>query len=33
MGRLPHNDPALALAGAPQNDRERDKSWGIIEID
>ena len=33
IGRLPHNEPALALAGAPQADRERDKSWGIIEID
>ncbi len=33
IARLPHSEPALALAGAPQADRERDKSWGIIEID
>ena len=33
IARLPHNEPALALAGAPQPDRDRDKSWGIIEID
>jgi hypothetical protein len=33
LGRLPHAEPALALAGAPQTDRDRDKSWGIIEID
>ena len=31
LARLPHNEPALALAGAPP--AERDKSWGIIEID
>jgi hypothetical protein len=31
--RLPHAEPALALAGAPPAERERDKSWGIIEID
>lgn len=31
--RLPHSEPALALAGAPQVDRDREKSWGIIEID
>ena len=30
MGRLPHSEPALALAGAP---RSPEKSWGIIEID
>jgi hypothetical protein len=33
LGRLPHNEPALALAGAQPTDRDRDKSWGIIEID
>ncbi len=33
IGRLPHSEPALALAGPPQTDRDRDKSWGIIEID
>jgi hypothetical protein len=33
LGRLPHNEPALALAGAQPVDRDRDKSWGIIEID
>ena len=33
IGRLPHNEPALALAGSPEPDRDRDKSWGIIEID
>ena len=33
LGRLPHNEPALALAGAQPADRDRDKSWGIIEID
>ncbi len=36
-GRLPRAGaapaPALALAGAPQGDADRDKSWGIIEID
>jgi hypothetical protein len=31
--RLPHAEPALALAGAPPAEGERDKSWGIIEID
>ena len=31
--RLPHTEPALALAGAPPAKGERDKSWGIIEID
>jgi hypothetical protein len=31
--RLPHAEPALALAGAPPAEAERDKSWGIIEID
>ena len=33
MNRLPHNEPALALAGAQPRDAERDKPWGIIEID
>jgi hypothetical protein len=33
LARLPHPEPALALAGAPQADAGRDKSWGIIEID
>jgi hypothetical protein len=32
LARMPQSEPALALAGAPQNG-ERDKSWGIIEID
>lgn len=31
MARLPHAEPALALAGTEAQDR--DKSWGIIEID
>ena len=31
LARLPHAEPALALAGAQPADRE--KSWGIIEID
>ena len=35
MGRLPAAEPApaLALAGQPASAVERDKSWGIIEID
>jgi hypothetical protein len=33
LTRLPHREPALALAGAPPAEGERDKSWGIIEID
>ncbi len=33
LARIPHAEPALALAGAPQADAGRDKSWGIIEID
>ncbi len=33
LARLPHAEPALALAGVPQTDAVRDKSWGIIEID
>lgn len=32
MGRLPHVEPALALAGAPRA-AGPEKSWGIIEID
>jgi hypothetical protein len=32
MGRLPHAEPALALAGAPRATGQ-EKSWGIIEID
>jgi hypothetical protein len=32
MTRLPHAEPALALAGAVES-AEREKSWGIIEID
>jgi hypothetical protein len=31
--RLPQTEPALALAGQAAVDGERDKSWGIIEID
>lgn len=33
LARLPSAEPALALAGVPQTDAGRDKSWGIIEID
>jgi hypothetical protein len=33
LTRLPQREPALALAGAPPPESERDKSWGIIEID
>ena len=33
LSRLPQREPALALAGAPPAGTERDKSWGIIEID
>ncbi|MCA1561667.1 MAG: helix-turn-helix domain-containing protein [Acidobacteria bacterium] len=33
IARLPHAEPALALAGAPPGDAEREKNWGIIEID
>lgn len=33
LARLPQSEPALALAGVPQTAAERDKSWGIIEID
>jgi hypothetical protein len=32
IGRLPHSEPALALAGAPRA-AGAEKSWGIIEID
>ena len=32
MARLPHAEPALALAGAPRA-TGTEKSWGIIEID
>jgi hypothetical protein len=32
MGRLPHTEPSLALAGAPRA-AGPEKSWGIIEID
>ena len=31
--RLPQTEPALALAGPAAASGERDKSWGIIEID
>jgi hypothetical protein len=33
MNRLPHNEPALAMAGAQPGGAEREKPWGIIEID
>ena len=33
MARLPQAEPALALAGSTSGDAEREKSWGIIEID
>jgi hypothetical protein len=33
LARLPHREPALAMAGAVDGVAERDKSWGIIEID
>ena len=33
MARLPHSEPALALAGSPQADDVPAKNWGIIEID
>jgi hypothetical protein len=32
MGRLPHSEPGLALAGSPRAGGQ-EKSWGIIEID
>ena len=31
--RLPQAERTLALAGAPPGDAEREKNWGIIEID
>src|SRR5262245_32448806 len=31
--RLPQTEPALALAGPAPAETDRDKSWGIIEID
>jgi hypothetical protein len=33
VARLPQSEPALALAGAPESGGDRDKPWGIIEID
>ncbi len=33
LTRLPAAEPALALAGGPEGVAERDKPWGIIEID
>jgi len=33
LARLPHSEPALAMAGAAEAAPERDKAWGIIEID
>jgi hypothetical protein len=33
ISRLPSSEPALALAGSADRAVERDKSWGIIEID
>jgi hypothetical protein len=33
LNRLPHGEPALAMAGAEPRDAEREKPWGIIEID
>jgi hypothetical protein len=33
MNRLPRTEPALAMAGAQPHDGEREKPWGIIEID
>ena len=33
MARLPQAEPALALAGSTPGDVDRDKTWGIIEID
>jgi hypothetical protein len=33
MARLPHAEPALAMAGSTPTDTDREKSWGIIEID
>ena len=33
MARLPHAEPALAMAGSTPGEGDREKSWGIIEID
>ena len=33
LTRLPPGEPALALAGAETAVGEREKPWGIIEID
>ena len=33
LNRLPHSEPVLAMAGAEPRDAEREKPWGIIEID
>jgi hypothetical protein len=33
LARIPQREPALAMAGVPEAVVERDKSWGIIEID
>jgi hypothetical protein len=33
LARLPQAEPALALAGSTPGDADREKSWGIIEID
>jgi hypothetical protein len=33
MARLPQAEPALALAGTVPGDGDREKPWGIIEID
>jgi hypothetical protein len=34
MARLPHPEPAMALAGgANTTDDDRSRNWGIIEID
>ena len=33
MNRLPQTEPVLAMAGAQPRNAEREKPWGIIEID
>ena len=33
LNRLPPNEPVLAMAGAEPREGDRDKPWGIIEID
>ena len=33
LGRLPSAEPALAMAGTHAGGPEREKNWGIIEID